>query len=326
MNFKQSGAISGHLAALFTMLIWGTTFISTKILLKSFTPIEILLVRFIIGYVVLLLVYPHFIKVKSFKEETLFAAAGFLGIMLYYMLENTALTYTLASNVGVFDSIIPFFTAILAHFLLKTEKLHASFFIGLVTSAIGVLLINFSGSFILKLNPLGDTLAVLAGVAWAFYSILSKIISDKKYNTIACTRRVFFYGILFMIPISSFMGIRPDFGRFLDGTNLFNLLFLGFGASALCFVTWNYSVGTLGAVKTSVYIYLVPVVTIISSVLVLHENITWVAALRALLTMVGLFVSEKKKKSSEGTELNENQEENVWNVGKKPLKEESIHE
>jgi drug/metabolite transporter (DMT)-like permease len=292
-------SVSSHLAATLTMLIWGTTFISTKILLIDFSPIEILLLRFMIGYAALLIVYPHFLKPRSLKEELLFAAAGFCGITLYYMLENTALTYTLASNVGIIISAAPFFTAILAHFLLTGEKLHTSFFVGFITAIIGILLINLNGSFVLKLNPMGDVLAVLAAAVWAVYSVLMKKISGRNYNTIACTRRVFFYGILFMIPISSFLGIHLDFGRIVNGTNRFNLLFLGLGASALCFVTWNFAVGTLGAVKTSVYIYLVPVITVAASALILHERITWVTASGAALIMVGLFVSERKIKTKD---------------------------
>lgn len=103
----------GHLAAFVTILIWGTTFISTKVLLRVFTPIEILLIRFLIGYAALWCVRPRKLKVTDNKQEWTFAAAGLCGITLYYLLENIALTYTLASNVGVIISIAPFFTAIL---------------------------------------------------------------------------------------------------------------------------------------------------------------------------------------------------------------------
>lgn len=298
-NLIQSRNAVGHLTAFITILLWGTTFISTKILLKSFTPIEILFLRTIIGYFALLVVYPHFIMPISIREELPFAAAGFCGITLYYMLENTALTYTLASNVGIIISIAPFFTAIFAHFLLKGEKLQRSFFIGFLTAIIGIFLINLNGSLFLKLNPAGDALAVLAAAVWAIYSTLLKKILEKNLNTIACTRRIFFYGILFMFPILFVSGIHVDVSRIMDGVNLFNLLFLGLGASALCFVTWNIAVKILGVVKTSVYIYLDPVVTIIASALVLHEKISWLAALGALLTMTGLFVSEKRETKKE---------------------------
>ena len=102
-----------------TILIWGTTFISTKVLLKAITPIEILFLRFTIGLIVLSLVYPRRLKIKERKQELYFAAAGLCGVTLYYLLENIALTYTFASNVGVIISIAPFFTAVFATSIFK---------------------------------------------------------------------------------------------------------------------------------------------------------------------------------------------------------------
>lgn len=290
---------TGHLTALLTILIWGTTFISTKVLLNDFTPFEILFFRFTIGYFVLLAVYPRFIKSKSIREELLFAAAGLCGVTLYYLLENIGLTYTLASNVGVIVSVAPFFTAVLAHFFLKGEPLRPQFFAGFVVAIMGVLLIDFNGNFVLKLNPLGDILAVLASVFWAVYTTLMRKISGLGYHTIACTRRIFFYGLLFMLPALFMSGFYPGFDRLSKASNLLNILFLGLCASALCFVTWNRSVRILGAVKTSAYIYLVPAITVAASYLILHENITLTALLGTLLTLAGLFLSEKKGKQTD---------------------------
>lgn len=286
--------IQGHLFSLFTIFIWGTTFISTKILLKAFTPIEILFIRFVIGYFALLALYPHRLKLKERKQELYFAGAGLCGITLYFLLENIALTYTLASNVGVIISIAPFFTAIFAHLLLAGEKMRAQFFIGFAVAVAGIFLISFNGSSQLKLNPMGDILAILAAVVWAIYSVLTKKISGYHYHTISVTRRIFFYGLLFMMPVLFIFKFEPDIGQIVKPVNLFNIIFLGFGASAICFVTWNYALKILGAVKTSVYIYMVPVITVITSVLILHETITGTAVLGILLTLAGLFISEIK--------------------------------
>lgn len=132
---------TGHLAALLTILIWGTTFISTKILLINFQPVEILFFRFIMGYLVLLIAYPHHIKRLSRKQEITFAAAGFCGVCLYYLLENVALTYTMASNVGVIISVAPFITAILAHLFIKSEeRLRINFFVGFIVAMAGIMI------------------------------------------------------------------------------------------------------------------------------------------------------------------------------------------
>ncbi len=105
---------AGHLAELFTIIIWGTTFISTKVLLTDFKPVEILFFRFVMGFAALLLVCPHRMKGVDCKQEMTFVLAGLCGICLYYLLENIALTYTMASNVGVIISVAPFFTAMLS--------------------------------------------------------------------------------------------------------------------------------------------------------------------------------------------------------------------
>ena len=253
MNRKKE--IAGHLLAVITMLIWGTTFISTKILLRAISPIEILFLRFMIGLIALSFAYPHRLRIKERKQELYFAAAGLFGVAFYYLLENIALTYTLASNVGVIVCISPFFTAIFAHLFLEGEKLKPQFFVGFIVALAGMILTGFSGSIMLKLNPLGDVLAVLAAVAWAGYSVLTKKISGFHYNTIQTTRRTFFYGLVFMVPALFLFGFHPDTDLLMQPVNIFNILFLGLGASALCFVTWNSAVRVLGAVKTSVYIY-----------------------------------------------------------------------
>lgn len=104
----QNKILMGHLFALVTILLWGTTFISTKVLLRSFTPIEILFFRFIMGLIVLFLIYPYRLKVTDKKQEWIFAGAGLSGITLYYLFENIALVYAPASNVGVITATAPF--------------------------------------------------------------------------------------------------------------------------------------------------------------------------------------------------------------------------
>lgn len=293
---------AGHLAAVFTIIIWGTTFISTKVLLTDFRPVEILFFRFVMGFAALFLACPHRMKGVVRKQEMTFALAGLCGICLYYLLENIALTYTMASNVGVIISVAPFFTAILSRLFLKSEgKLRANFFIGFVVAMAGVALISFNGSK-LELNPMGDLLAVLAAFVWACYSILTRKIGSFGYPVTLTTRRTFFYGILFMVPALFLFDFEIGLERFMDVTHLLNILYLGLGASALCFVTWNLAVKVLGAVKTSVYIYMVPAITVVTSVLVLKEPVTWVSVMGTVLAVAGLFLSEYSGKGSGNSE------------------------
>lgn len=285
---------SGHAAALVTILIWGTTFISTKLLLVDFKPVEILFFRFVIGLIALFAACPRRLRLTERRQEITFAAAGLSGVCLYYLLENIALTYTSASNVGVIISAAPFFTAILNKACNRDESLKVRFFVGFVTAIVGICFMSFTGSE-LKLNLTGDLLAVAAAIVWAVYSILTKRISGYGYNTILTTRRVFCYGIIFMIPVLFIFDFDLELSRFANPLYLFNIVFLGLGASALCFVTWGLAVKKLGAVKTSVYIYLVPAVTVITSIIILREEINLMALIGIILTLFGLLISESDK-------------------------------
>lgn len=288
----KTNPIIGHGAACATAIVWGTTFISTKVLLRSFLPVEILFFRFVIGFLALCIACPRRLPVEK-SREPYFMAAGLCGVTLYFLLENIALTYTLASNVGVIVSVAPFFTALCDHIFLKGPRPGPRFFAGFAVAMAGIALLSLPGNQ-LALNPIGDVLAFLAAVVWALYSTLTKKISGFGYGTIPATRRTFFYGLIFMLPALPLLGFRVEPARFAVPENLLNILFLGFGASALCFVTWNFAVRLLGPVKTSVYIYLVPVITVVTSALILGEPVTVLSMAGMALTVAGLFLSESK--------------------------------
>lgn len=294
----KSTGIKGHGAALVTIVLWGTTFVSTKLLLRSLHPVEILFYRFVIGLLALFLVYPKRMGKTNRKQELTFAAAGLCGITLYYLFENIALTFTSASNAGIIVSLAPFFTAILANWWLDGEKPGKYFLIGFLAAITGIGLISFNGATVLHFSPKGDLLALLAAVLWAFYSILSRKISEFGFHTIQTTRRVFSYGLLFMLPAVGLLRVPWNPQRLASPVNLLNIVYLGLGASALCFVTWNLAVRALGAIKTSIYIYMVPVITVITSVFFLDEPVTLMSAVGTVLTLAGLFLSKQQEKSA----------------------------
>lgn len=281
----------GHIIALITIFIWGTTFISTKIILKELTPVEILFYRFLIAYFVLIIIYPKFHKIKSLKEELLFLSLGLSGVTLYFFVENTALKYTLASNVGLLLSTAPIFTALLAHFFTEDEKFKKNLFIGFVVAMLGIFLVIFNGKFVLKLNPIGDILALMAAIFWAVYSILLKKVS-KEYNHIYVVRKTFFYGLLANIPMAFMLGSDLKVANSISLSLVLNVTFLGLGASAMCFVFWNKAVSVLGVIKSNNYIYLIPLITMITSVIVLHEKVNGIMVGGCLLILLGVYVSD----------------------------------
>ena len=292
----------GQAAALITILIWGTTFISTKVLLTALSPIEILFLRFVIGYLALWLAAPRRLVLTERKQEGWFAAAGLCGVALYYGFENLALSMTQASNVGVIISIAPFFTVLFSAVFLKQKRPGLRFFLGFLMAMAGIMLISFNRQAV-EIHPLGDGLAVIAAMIWAIYCLISRKISELGYNVLLTTRRTFFYGLLLMLPLVMTQ-FSADFQILSEPSVLLNLVFLGLGASALCFVTWNYAVGILGSVKTSVTIYIVPVITAVASAWVLHEPLTPRVILGLGLTLGGLLLSQKINQEKEQKEQN----------------------
>ena len=210
------------------------------------------------------------------------------------MLENTALSITYASNVGIIVACAPFFVAVMVSIFFKSEKTGLTFYLGFVIAIAGVILISLNGQKSLNLNPLGDGLAFLAMISWGAYSALIKKIGEWDYPIIATTRRVYFYGIIFLIPVLIAQHASWALQVMREPKIFLNFLFLGICASALGFLLWNLSTKWIGAIKTSVYIYVSPVVTVVLSVLVLHEKMTVVSLLGSGLIFVGLILSQKK--------------------------------
>lgn len=293
---KLSGAAFGHGVALFTIIVWGVTFVCTKVLLADFAAVEILFLRFAMAFCVLYAASPGRLPGMTLRRHLAAASAGLTGICLYYLLENIALGHTMASNVAVILTATPLFTALVARFVFRSgERLGVRFYLGFLVAMTGISLISFNGSR-LSLNPVGDLLAVTAGLVWAFYACLTSMMGRWGNSSIQITRVTFGWGLLFMLPFMAYFGFSPDTASLLKPVNLGNLLFLGLVASALCFTTWNMAVRSLGTVRASLYIYLVPVITVAVSVVVLDEPLTLLSALGTALTLAGLFLSQSERR------------------------------
>jgi drug/metabolite transporter (DMT)-like permease len=145
---------------------------------------------------------------------------------------------------------------------------------------------------VLQLNPLGDILTLCAAVSWAFYGIILRRL-NRNYSTLFITRKVFIYGMLTIIPYALYKADTFHLDLFKEPVIIANLLFLGIVASLLCYIMWNSAVKSLGIVQVSNYLYLVPLVTLITSVLVLDERITLIAIFGSVLILSGVYVSER---------------------------------
>lgn len=284
--------IQGHIMALIPIFVWGVTFVSTKQLLRVYTPEELLVYRFFLATLVILLIPPIKISFTKLKEEMLFALLGLFGITLYYWFENIALHYTYATNVGLITSTIPIWTALLAHFLLKDEKFSIDFIIGFLLSISGIALILLNGKM-LKLNPLGDFLAILTTFCFAIYSVLLRKIKGN-YSQLYIAKKIFLYGYIFIVPLAIGFKIPLPKISSLDNLTIFNFLFLSLIASVLCFIFWNKAISLIGAVKPSNYIYYIPIITMISAYFILEERITLVMLTGGILVFLGVYFNNAK--------------------------------
>ena len=281
-----------HILALVTIFVWGTTFVSTKVLLThGLTPPEIMLYRFIIAYA-LRWPFTRKLRADNWADELYLAVAGFTGGTLYFLAENTAIDYSITSNVALVVCVTPVLTALLTSLCYK-ERITGRLIIGSAVALLGVGFVILNGT-VLKIHPLGDALALVAALAWAVYSVVVRRF-DGKYTTWFVTRKVFFYGIVTMIPfIAAGMGggLHPD--KLTIPVVAANVLFLSVVASMLCFYSWNLVLEKIGTIRASKYMYSQPLVSLACSVAVLGEPITHIALLGTALILVGIYVAERK--------------------------------
>lgn len=283
-----------HLIAILTVGIWGLTFISTKALIEhGLSPQEIFLLRFLMAYLGIWFISPRKLFADNWKDELWLLWGGVTGGSFYFFTENTALEITLATNVAFIVCTAPLLTTILSLLIYKKEKATAGLVGGSLLALVGVALVVYNGHFILKISPLGDFLTLLAAFSWAFYSLIMKKMSGR-YRTTFITRKIFFYGILTILPAFILHPWQFSLSGLWQPAVWMNLLFLGVLASLVCFVVWNIILKQLGTVRASNYIYLNPLFTLIGSAVLLDEQFTVMSLMGAMLILGGVYWAGKR--------------------------------
>ena len=282
-----------HLITALVVIIWGTTFVSTKVLIQhGLGPIEIMFYRFVLAYFCLLMVSHKRLWADNWKDEFMLMLSGLTGGTFYFIAENTALGITQASNVALLVCTTPIFTALLVHWISK-EPLRRNMIIGSIIALIGVGLVVFSGSVLLQINPLGDFLSIMAALMWAVYCLILKPLG-KKYPTAFITRKVFLYSVISLLVYFLFDPLQVKTEVLFHPVVTLNLLFLGIVASMLCFIAWNAAVKVLGPSRTANYIYVQPFSTLVLSSIILSEVITLASMIGALCIIGGVYLAEKE--------------------------------
>lgn len=286
-----------YIAAFVIVVIWGCTFVQTKVLINSgLRPDEIFVLRFVIAYLLILPFSWRRLFLDGFKDELIAISLGLTGGSLYFLTENYALAYGYCSNVSLIVCLTPLVTAVVVGWFYPAERLGKAGVVGSLVALVGMALVIFNGNFVLKLSPLGDVLAFAACLCWALYSLLIKRLS-AKYSNMLITRKVFGYGLLTMLPLLLVRGVNYD--AVIDGGVQVwgNILFLGCVASMLCFLGWNWCLARIGTVRATNFIYLNPIIAILSSAIVLDERVTWIAISGAALILLGLIYIDKHRKA-----------------------------
>ena len=305
-----------HLIAFLTVAVWGTTFVFTKLLIvNGLSPAQIFTLRFIIAYVMLTafsLLRPLFLRRKlqasqpdkwrkvqhrwlscNWRDEMLMLALGVTGGSIYFLSENEALRFTTATNVSLIVCSCPLFAMLIIGMFYKSERFASRQMLGSLLALLGMAIVVLNGRFVLHLSPLGDTLAFGACLSWALYSLLMKPVM-YRYSALFITRKVFFYGVLTILPYYLVVPGMPSLEVLLRPAVMANLLFLGCVASMLCYLTWSWCMARLGAVKCTNWVYLNPITTIVFAWLILDEQITSYFLIGAVFILLGMYILNKK--------------------------------
>ena len=299
-----------HLLALAVVAVWGVTFVCTKTLISAgMDPAGIFAIRFTLAYIgiwVLCLSDRKNLRCwsRSWKDELVFLFLGITGGSFYFLTENTALAHTQATNVAFLVCVAPLFTLLFTllykllfkdRFARGMEDVRLGFPLvgGTLLALAGMAMVVFDGAR-LQISLEGDLLAIGAALCWALYSLfMGQMTAD--YGAAFATRKVFFYGLLTILP---FLGASAgSFSPAVLGQPVVygNLLFLGLVASLACFVAWNLVMAKLGNVTSTNYVYLNPVFTLISAMVILGERMTLVSGLGSAAILAGVILAGSKK-------------------------------
>lgn len=286
-----------YFPAVITVIIWGSTFLVSKNILSSgIQPITLMTMRFIIAYVILVIFSKGSIKFSftkaSIKQELLFLLLGLSGGSLYFLLEYNSLKLTSAVNVGLISATVPIISTAIS-LMLRRVKVNYKYYIGSVIAFIGVVLITLNGVWKINISTIGDLLAIASSVLWAIYTVILSVF-DNKYPETLISRRLFFYAFITIIGYTIYIIDLSELLSLSDISILFSVLYLSVLASALCIFLWNNSINKIGIIKTNNFLYFLPVVTLISSLLFAFNEITVYSIIGTVFIMIGVFISDKR--------------------------------
>jgi drug/metabolite transporter (DMT)-like permease len=284
--------------ALFTVLLWGASFVAVKIGLKYVPPITLVWMRFALGVIILggTVGLRHQFSLPKPKDWLYFALLGFLGITFHQWLQSTGLVTSQATTAGWIIASMPIFIAILGWLVLK-EKLNWLQALGILLAAVGVLLVVTHGYMSAlvsgKFGSPGDILILISAPNWAVFTILSRR-GLKTYPAALMMFYVMAFGWLFSsVLFVAGRGWESIHNIAADGW--LALGFLGIFCSGVAYIFWYDALKVLPVAQVGTYLYIEPVVTVIVSFLLLNEKITLAGVVGGLVILLGVWLVNRTK-------------------------------
>jgi len=294
--------IKAILKALFAVIVWGASFVATKVSLQYATPTTIVWLRFSMGVVILgitVVLKKQFALPKG-KDWGYFALLGFLGITFHQWLQSTGLLTAQATTTAWIVATTPVFMALLGLFILR-ENLALYQVLGIFLATFGVLLVVTKGDLAVlttgNFGTQGDFLVLISALNWAVFSTLSRSGLQKH----PATRMMFFvmsFGWLFTsILFFSTSGIWQISSIAWDGWVA--IIFLGILCSGIAYIFWYDALKDLPVAQTGAFLYLEPIITVIVASMVLAEPLLLASAIGGLTILVGVWLVNRPSKSTQ---------------------------
>ncbi len=287
----MSRRLIGALAALGAALIWGLTFVPSKVAMAEMGPFTLAVLRFSIALLVMVPVASlSWAAAGRYRLpwRTL-ALLGATGVTLYFGLQNLSLARTSASDAGLIAGSVPAITAALSALVLK-ERIGRTRLLGILISVAGVAGVALAGTSSGTPGTLaGDLLMVGAALSWAVYTMLIKKSGSRmpEILLLACTTA---FGTLFLLPGAAAEVAASGFTP-LSPTGWLSLLFLGLFGSGASFFLWNSALRNLDASEAATYINLVPVITVASAATLLGEQPAPAQMAGGALVILGVYLA-----------------------------------
>lgn len=275
---------------LLAVLFWSGAFIAGKYTANVIDTVTITFLRFLIASVILDIYIVSRktewnLNRKMLVHSSILALVGMIG---YHIFFYKALETTSAIHASLIASTNPFFTYILSIVFLKTKpKLKKFVFIFIALFSVSLIVIDWDFSNLLNggVNP-GDIVMFLAVFLWASYSILVKRFI-VNYNPMILTTVVFNITALMLIPFVNFSQVMNLFNN--DLTVVLSIFYMGIFPTIFGYMIQQFSIKSIGPEKTNIYINLVPVFTVVLSVVILGEIMNIMNLLTGLLVIGSVY-------------------------------------